>query len=389
MQKYVEETKRIVHLLLLFVFVAILSFFLRKHHRPVTNNGKKWRVAYYEGGTWVDYDGNLRGIIQALMEKGWLVEQKLPKTTAKYDTRELWSWLSEKCKSDYISFVGDAYWSCKWKNELRKKNRAHALNRLANGKDLDLVIAAGTWAGQDLATKIHDVSIIVISASNPVQSRIIKSVEDPGFDHVFAKVDPERYLRQLRLFHSLTKFKKLGVIYEDTIEGRSYAAIDEIYTVAKERGFQVINKESNFSDENLEEIKKVTLEMVNELAPKIDAFYITDHRGQTLEQMKVFLEPLHRHKVRTWAQSGVRFVERGALYSTTKVEYEEYGRFYASVIAGLFNGQELKDFNPIFEDPKSIAVNLKTAKKINYDVPPAILNSAEIYPKDMRERKKK
>ena len=37
---------------------------------PCKNGHKKWRVGYYEGGAWGDYQGNLRGIVHGLMKLG-------------------------------------------------------------------------------------------------------------------------------------------------------------------------------------------------------------------------------------------------------------------------------------------------------------------------------
>ena len=314
-----------------------------------------------------------------MMKLGWMEKASLPQFSNSGDPSEFWTWLSEEANSYYLEFVSDAFWSSAWEDELRKKNRISALDRLAKGKDLDLVIAAGTWAGQDLANDFHKVPTIVISASNPIQSGIIKSPDDSGFPNVFAKVDPERYVRQLRLFHSLTKFKRLGVVYEDSVEGKTYAALPDIRKVASEKGFDIVPCKTNFSNLSIEETVAGTLRCIEDLAPKIDAFYITDHRGQTVDQIDILLKPLLKHKVLTWAQSGSEFVKKGVLFSTTNVDYDEYGLFYAKVIAALFNGKKLSECSQIFEDPKSLAINTDTAKIVGYTVPPAILNNSTVY----------
>ena len=52
-----------------------------------------------------------------------------------------------------------------------------------------------------------------------------------------ARVQPERYQRQLRLFHEIVGFRKLGLVYEDSPSGRSYAAVDAVRQIAMEKGF--------------------------------------------------------------------------------------------------------------------------------------------------------
>jgi hypothetical protein len=54
----------------------------------------------------------------------------------------------------------------------------------------------------------------------------IKSNDDSGFDHINAHVDPSRYERQVLVFHDAINFKRLGVTYENTVNGRSYDAIN-------------------------------------------------------------------------------------------------------------------------------------------------------------------
>ena len=139
----------------------------------------------------------------------------------------------------------------------------------------------------------------MVSASNPVQSGIVKSAEDSGLDHVFAKVDPERYIRQLRLFHSLVGFKRLGIVYDDTPEGKSYAGLEDVYTVAGEKGFEVLTCKTRFANLSVPEAVTHTLQCIQELAPRIDAFYVTDHRGQSLSVIKKILKPLNKHKIPT------------------------------------------------------------------------------------------
>ena len=99
------------------------------------------------------------------------------------------------------------------------------------------MLAMGTWAGQDMANHRHATRTMVISTSDPVGSGIISAPEDSGLDHVHARVDPYRWDRQIRIFHDTIKFKKLGVAYENSVAGKSYASIDILDKVAKERGF--------------------------------------------------------------------------------------------------------------------------------------------------------
>ena len=122
--------------------------------------------------------------------------------------------------------------------------------------------------------------------------------------------------------------------------------------VSREKGFEILACKTHFANLSLEKVAAGTLQCVEQLAPRIDAFYITDHRGQTVEQIDNLLKPLLRYKIPTWAQSGSEFVKRGVLFSTTQVEYDEYGFFYTKVIAGLINGKKIERLQPDFRRPE-------------------------------------
>ena len=183
---------------------------------PKTNNGKKWRIGYYEGGEYIDYQKIFTETIKGLMKLGWIEPAKLPPQKGE-QTKDLWDWLATKAKSKYLHFVKDAHYSANWDDKLREKTAKKVIKRLTEKKDIDLIIAMGTWAGQDLANNNHSTPTEVVSASDPVAAGIIKSVEDSGYDHVHAQIDPYRFERQVRVFHDIIGFKKMGIFYEDTV----------------------------------------------------------------------------------------------------------------------------------------------------------------------------
>jgi hypothetical protein len=137
-----------------------------------------------------------------------LKKKPFPQTCDEHETQTIWSWLAADVQSDYLEFVADAYWSAEWDEEVRKKNKENLITRLNEKKDIDLMLAFGTWAGQDMANNLHSVPTMVFSSSNPIGSGIVKSVENSGYDHIHARVDPTRFERQLRLFHEVVGFKK-------------------------------------------------------------------------------------------------------------------------------------------------------------------------------------
>ncbi|MBF0287785.1 MAG: ABC transporter substrate-binding protein [SAR324 cluster bacterium] len=346
---------------------------------PVKNNGKKWRMAYYQGGPYIDYQTILKAVMTGFMNIGWIEKTAYPKSEDSAETTKLWAWMTKNLKSDYIELVPDAYYDANWKKELRPITKSTAIERL-NKKDIDLMLAFGTWAGLDLANNEHSVPTEVISASDPLGAGIVKGVETSGYDHIHAKIELRRYERQVQLFHDIIGFEKLGVVYENTDEGKTYAAIKQIESVAAERGFEIIRCFAPFSGIPDADAEKKVLACHNELAPQIGALYITTHRGVSLKAMPKLLAPLNKNKIPTFSQSGSKEVQHGVLLSIAQAGYKYAGEFHAKTIAKVFNGSKPGELSQIFESPPKIAINLKAAEIVGYDPPIDILGVAdEIY----------
>ena len=365
-------------ILLLTVFLILITPFsvLAKDNKykttPLLNNGKKWRIGYYEGGPYINYPVNLVTLVKGLNELGWMGTISIDERENSTDSRAVWDELS-KAKSQYIQFVPDAYWSANWDKTVRVKNNENAIKRLQSG-DIDFMIAMGTWAGQDLANNNHSVPTMVVSVSDPVASNIVKSAEDSGYNHVHAKCDPTRYINQIKLFHNMFSFKKLGIVYENTVEGRSYAAIADVEKVAKDRGFEIVKCEApNFSGVDEKEAIKAVIRCHEQLAPKVDAVYVTVHRGIVREYMPEIMAPLFKYKIPTFSMRGPEEVERGVLLSISRERFVSVGRYHAEIMAQIFNGAKPRELDQIFMDPKTIVVNIKTAEIIGYIIPPAFL----------------
>jgi ABC-type uncharacterized transport system substrate-binding protein len=353
-------------------------------YSPILNDGRRWRIGYYEGGPYKDYQTYLLGLVNGLRYYGWLPDCELPKFKENDNTKAVWNHLSEKEGCEYIEFVKEAYWSSDWYDSQRRRNKLDAVVYLQQQK-LDLIIAAGTWAGLDLATYSHRVPTLVISASDPVEAGIVRSPEDSGYDHVHAHCDPERYQKQIRAFYNIVRFKKLGVVYEDSEVGRIYASLSDVLKLSVERGFDVVSCVA--TDEDIPEIEAMrgVLRCHEELASKVDAVYITAHRGVNPKWMPEVIQPLLDNKIATLAQEGENQVRKGVLLGiSADLNDESMGRFHAQVVTRAFHGEKLRNVDQVFEERKKIVINTKTAEMIDFTIPESILEVADTIYKDIQ-----
>lgn len=343
--------------------------------KPISKDGTKWKIGFYEGGPWPDYQETFVATIMSLADLGWINKIELPELQDTGDTRMLWEWLSQNVKSDYLDFVEDAYWSSNWEESRREKNRRMCLERLRH-KDLDLMFALGTWAGLDLANNTHNVPTLVMSTTDPIQAGIIKSAEDSGFDHVVAECDPTRYLRQIKMFHNIIGFKKLGVVYENTKEGRAYSNLQDLRKVAKERGFKLLECTAEDEDLTEDEVLNAYIKCCEQLAPNIDAFYYGAHRGADPKHISKSLAIFNKYGVKTWSNWGITHVKKGVLLSVGTKDFKLPGKFYANQLAKIFNGTKPRDLNQVLKDDITLSVNMETARMIDYKPPKNLLRIA-------------
>lgn len=344
----------------------------------VLNNGKKWRVVFYEGGAHANYYHYLEATIRGLMNFGWIEKSDLTKIQRKRkDTKRLWNWLVNKSESEYLEFLEDGYYSANWDDDQRQTNRSKLLDRLTSQDDIDLVIAMGTWAGLDLANDEHSVPTIVMSTSDPVESVIIKSKDDSGYDHVHARVDPYRYERQLRIFHDIIKFKKLGIAFEDSIYGRSYSAIDTVEKVAADIGFDVVKCYTKSDISDTEVASKSVIRCFDKLSKKVDAIYVTIQGGVNTESIPKLVEIANKNSIPTFSQLGAKEVQQGFLFSISRPGFKPAGLFLSATIAQILNGAKPRQLKQVFEETPSIAINLKTAEIVGLYLYADILAAAD------------
>ncbi len=373
--------KKIVMILIICIFATGTAGFAADKGifktTPKLNDGKKWRIGYYEGGEYIDYQVIFTATIKGLMQLGWIKQTDIPPQKGE-QTTDLWKWLSTDVKSKYVEFVKDAHYTAKWDDKLRVKTAEKILQRLSTKNDIDLMIAMGTWAGQDLANNRHSTDTLAFSVSDALGAGIIKSNEDSGYDHIHARVDPYRFERQIRTFHDVVGFNKLGVAYEDTVSGRSISGIDRIEKIAKERGFEIIGcyTKDDVPDKNIAE--ETCKQCFNNLVgKKAEAIYVTLQNGVNSNSIPELVKIVNSKGIPTFSQSGSHVVKWGFLMSLSQASYKYVGEFNAKTIAKVFNGAKPRQIGQIFEEPPKIAINIKTAEIIGYDPPVDVMLAAD------------
>jgi hypothetical protein len=336
------------------------------------------RIGYYQGGSFYDYEQAMRGMVNGLIQQGVLLPINLPASESTDNMSNIWKRLSSIPACPYVSFVSNAFWDAQWNDHQRTINRQQALERLQQN-ELDLVIAMGTWAGQDLISNIHSTTVMAVNSSDALNAGLLTPDGSSLFDHVFVEYNPHLMVHQARLFHDFIGFTRLGVIMANTPDGALYAGLPALQQVAKERDqdFSVITAIAPDSGLTKKEAEEAYRKALGKLAPEIDALWLGAHRGESPDALPHNLQAAFNNNLPTWTMAGDAAVRRGALLGLGGQDMHRMGQWYSQVLVKLMHGTAPADIPSHPSLPQTIVINQAVADRIGYEPPDTLLSIAE------------
>ncbi len=339
---------------------------------------KTWRVLYVEGGPFSNYQQTLAHTARSLERLGIIDNGQVPIPEGTERTNDMWLWLADHAKGR-IRFLRDGHYSAEWDAVARQEMKKVIIERIRERKDVDMVIAMGTWSGLDMSSEDLGVPVFSMSVTDAVNSGIVLSAEDSGKDNVHAQLEPGRFHRQISMFHEIFRFKKLGVPFEDTPEGRNTAAMDEIEKTAAELGIELALCSAPLDLPDEEEAFRNLQGCVEKLSREADALYLT-YTSTPMSRIPELMAPVTEAGIPSFAQAGPQMVEYGVLMSLAQASFSDIGMFEAEAIASVIEGKKPREVSQIFEPELGLAINLKTAMRIGWNPPLEILAAVdEIY----------
>ena len=335
------------------------------------NGAPKKHLCLVSYDEYILFSRQLYYILNGLMENGWILENSIPFTIEEIENQkmyvdEMYKLLQETDLGPYLEFSPDACYNLAYEAE---DAIAADLKKRAKEEDIDLIITTGTRAGVFVKNLNLTVPMINFSSTDPVASGIIdSSTKGSGNPYVWAQVEPSLPLRQLKYYHSIKPFHKLGVIVygDETISG-----VTDIEASAKEIGFSL--KKYNLDEQPRETLneKEKYYRLVESLFRKmagedIDAFFLTEDLINDPEYLMPCLTCLYDKGIPVYLMDDVTFVEAGALMLISANDMENVGRFVADVIAKTLNGAEAGSLPCVYTSAPSIYVNYDIAREIQY-----------------------
>jgi ABC-type uncharacterized transport system substrate-binding protein len=344
---------------------------------------RRFRVGILQSGEFYFYNDVLKSIYNGLADLGWVAERRLDANQSALLSDVVAAYAD--C-GDFLEFPPELYVNLNYEESAEMP--ALARNLLDGTSGADIVISlgtlGGTWVAKAASEGTLKVPVLVESVSDPIGSNILKTWNESGHPLFNVACDPGSYERQIRLFHQVVGFKRLGLIYSDSETGRSYVAYDDVRKLSKELGFDIVPYtdviEDPQEDADIQEAARKFLRGVELLAPKVDAFYMGIQGGWTIDSLPAVLEVIKRHRVPVFAMEGVDFVKRGALMGESSNLLDVEGRFSAQKLTLILSGEPAGSLPQVSQHVPLISLNLKAARDIGYNFPvDLILGSDEVY----------
>lgn len=363
----------------IYFFVFLCSFCMSSQSpaHPLKNSpSPKWRIAYVEGGPYSEYQYTFMAILKGLVQKNIIKKVSLPSVGSFNDSKELWDWAVQNTKSDIIEFIPDGFYSASWSSEERIQQKETVLKRINEQNDIDMILAFGTFGGSDFATDEHDVPTFVLSVTDYVQAKIIVSPKDSGRDHVHASVETGRYERQLATFYDVFHFKKLGVPFDDSEDGKATIALTQLETAAKNLGFEL--ELCGFNTlESKDKVVDNLISCLQDLGKRTDAIYMTMNTAMQRDRMTDILKPVIDVGLPTFSQLGVDETELGVLMSLSQPSFDNEGLNTVEAMIETINGKLPRECEQEYSGPLGLAINLKMAMLIGWNPPFEILAAVD------------
>ena len=92
--------------------------------------------------------------------------------------------------------------------------------------------------------------------ADPVAAGVVKSAQDSGVDNFTCRVEVDRWSSMFRVFYDVVRFHKMGIMFQNSQEGRVYAALGDAQAIASELGFSLVLYDGLSSAESAEECRK-------------------------------------------------------------------------------------------------------------------------------------
>ncbi|MDR2387137.1 MAG: hypothetical protein LBE80_06070 [Deltaproteobacteria bacterium] len=265
-------------------------------------------------------------------------------------------------------------------SDLSEEEYLEQVRNLMAREDCDLVITLGTKATRTILRNNNaGKKVLGMAISNPVSAGFVKNQnfsDNPNFTTIVFEEPPG--LSMFELFHSMFKFKRLGILYPDNDDARSYTFIAEAREVARNRGFDLIEYDGVDLSESLESCQ-TGLDYL--LTQNIDSFYVPTLACFDLRKnnLKSFYTKLYDNNVLSMSSEDREQTKQYALLGYVFSEFRtNVAKFQAKQALDILQGVSPAEIPMKTHFDSELTLNLAAAEKLGVNLDISFLVNADV-----------
>ncbi len=220
------------------------------------------------------------------------------------------------------------------------------------GMSLDLIIPISTPSAQAIIGNNKSTPVVFAAISDPVEARIITSVDKPG-GNVTGVMDTPPLRRQLKFIQKLIpKLSHLGVVYNPG-EANSVAMLRDLTKLAKKSGISILSTPAAKSGD----VSVASQSLVG----KVEAIFIGND-NTVVSGLEALIKVCLQNHIPLFA-SDPDSVERGA-YAALAYDQKEIGLQAGRIALRILAGERPGEIPVVAPDIINVTFNDKTAKNL-------------------------
>ena len=266
-----------------------------------------------------------------------------------------------------IVSVPYAYKSAGWKRDTCRAMAAE----LATIPELDLVVAMGPWAIEDLLEAGFKRPIVGMYRVDPYAEGLLDSAYRPRVANLTVHARP-KIESDMAAIKEIINPSRLGVIYFHSGDERK-TVLEHMRQVAGNLGMEIVATEGYDMHGTFAFFKAYKA-----LRGSVDALYVLPFWGMDATKTSEFLNMVISDRVPVFSWEGRHIVDRGAVASNAGYTMVAEALFNAEKTVRIIAGETPADLPIFFADPPGLIVNSASARQSGVSMSNLLLAEAQV-----------
>jgi ABC-type uncharacterized transport system substrate-binding protein len=337
-----------------------------KETKKTVDCKKTMRLALVQKGPHYEFKTLIRALLIKLSEDGYINLPAGIPIDFDYDDPKIWKSIAQSSAGSCLELIEDGYYSTDWSDVKWEPLARELKTRIVQNKDIDILLGMGVATGVKFADPTLGIPVMIADAASPESAGVV----GPGKFSTKANVHVQKYPKRISMainnYHNILGFKNLGMIADKSEDIQKAQSFNVIMKTVENLGVNFHYCLGDIYDASNPHSQEEFIRCRDELIDHIDALFLPVFDGTSEKRFFNYIRPLVEKNIAVISESRIDEVKKGALISLVEESFEESGRFEADVLEKIINGQKPETINQYYHTNLSFALNIKTAKMINW-----------------------